>query len=220
MPFLLKGAFFGYQEKGLLDVGAERRRKTRDERRREESATARAPFTARARHVATDRPTTDAAAARTAWGEPGSETGDRSGEEEGARDGGAGAHTRSASRHITPLDGRMEGRMEGRTDGPKTDRRTDRTVVAAVHRLRRRRRGRRSPRSSYLRRRGVVSKSSEAKWAAGGSSLRRSLRGQTRNAEARRQGRRRCSMRASRDRRGACRARRTHLSRPGANNCC
>ena len=184
-------------------MGAERRRKTRDERRREESATARAPFTARARHVATDRPTTDAAAAaRTAWGKSGSETGDRSGEEEGARDGGAGAHTRSASRHITPLDGRMEGRMEGRTDGPKTDRRTDRTVVAAVHRLRRRRRGRRSPRSSYLRRRGVVSKSSEAKWAAGGSSLRRSLRGQTRNAEARRQGRRRCSTRASRDRRG------------------
>jgi hypothetical protein len=52
------------------------------------------------------------------------------------------------------------------------------------------------------------------------------LRGQTRNAEARRQGRRRCSTRASRDRRGACRACRTHLSRPGVHssqqltNCC
>lgn len=80
LVYLKKCAFFGYQEKDVLEVGAERRRKTRDERRREESAAARAPFTARARHVATDRPTTDAAAAaRTAWGESGSETGDRSG---------------------------------------------------------------------------------------------------------------------------------------------
>ena len=76
--------------------------------------------------------------------------------------GGAGAHTRSAPRHITSLDGRIDGQMEGRKDGPKTNRRTDRTVVAVVHRLRRRGRGRRSPRSSYLRRMGVVSKSSEA----------------------------------------------------------
>ena len=131
--------------------------------------------------------------------------------------GGRGAHEKRVTSHhvVRRTDGWADGGTDRRTEDGQTDgshRRRCRTPPPPPRS--------RPPKSTLVvpAEDGSGFKEFGSRvWAAGGSSLPRSLRGQTRNAEARRHGRRRRRpTRASRDRRGACRARRTHLEAWGS----
>ena len=125
--------------------------------------------------------------------------------------GGRGTHEKRVTSHhvVRRTDGGADGRTYRRTEDGQTEGWHHRRCRAPP-----------PPPRSRLTKSTLVVPAEEGSgfkefgsrvWTAGGSSLRRSLRGQRRNAEVRRHGRRRRSTRASRGRRGACRARRTHL---------